>query len=145
MQRTRTKVIVYVCGGVVLASFALSAWTFVRQGQADAVRTADEKARAVSQVESCRQQVASLPRVLRILELVDVLATNSILANQQALETSPPTDALTPIRQASLRRLLPARADLRRYVKETKHRAPTRASCNRLADELGVTKKGAQP
>lgn len=126
------------CAVVVVISLALSVITIVRQSNADAVRSADQKARAVSQVSGCYQQVESVPKVLRILNLIDGLATNSILANQAALKSSPPDDPLVLVRKESLERLIPARADLRTYITQTEKQAPTKTTCLALAKKLGV-------
>lgn len=136
--RRRARWILRFCAAAVVVSLGISAWTLVRQSQLDAVRTADRKAAAAAQVAGCYQQVDNAPRVLRILGLIDILASNSITANRQALATSPADDPLRPVREASLERLVPARDDLRGFIATTKKQAPTDASCRKLAGVLGV-------
>lgn len=150
-RRTLTTVLVFTCAVIVAVSLALSAWTFVRQSQAATVRTADEKARSITQVGQCFQQVKNTPQVLQILglvntqgQLIDTLATNSIIANTEAIKASP-GDPLNPVRRDSLRRLQPARDQLRAgrpaltaFILRTAENAPTKKSCNDLAASLGV-------
>lgn len=126
-----------IMGIVVIACFALVIWTIVRQSQAEAVRSADLKAQAVSEVSACFERVQNAPRVVRILDLVDLLATNSILANEAALIAEPEGE-LAPIRRDSLERLRPARADLRGFIASTKQSAPSMKDCRDLAVRLGV-------
>lgn len=137
-RRRITYAILAVCAVLVATSLGLSAVTFVRQSQADTIRTADRKAQAVSQVATCRRRVEDAPKVVRILGLVDLLATNSIIANKEALATARPGDPLTPVRKASLRRLEPARDALRQFIDSTVSEAPTAESCAELAQMLGV-------
>lgn len=134
----RALVLVGVCAAVVVASLALSAITFVRQSQADTVRAADRKSQDTTLVGQCFSQVKNAPGFVRILGIVDILATNSIKANQQALDASGPNDPLRKTRQDSLRRLEPARQDLRVFIKRTKAGTPTTKACNTLAANLGV-------
>lgn len=122
---------------VVVLCFGISIYTVVRQTQADAVRTADRKAQAASEVGNCYQQVENFPRTLLILNLIDGLATNSILANQQALKADPDSE-LTPTRKASLERLVPARESLRDVIGIAEAQKPTREKCEKMALELGV-------
>lgn len=132
-----TTSLVFICAWVVVGSLGLSAWTFVRQSQADTVRAADKKSQSTTQVGQCFQQVKTAPQVLRILGIVDILASNSIIANQQALEAQP-TGPLAKTRRDSLARLEPARNDLRQFIRRTAENAPTRQSCTALARTLGV-------
>ncbi len=115
-----------VCAIIVLISLALSGWTFVRQTQSETIRVADKKAQSISQVSQCFTSVKTAPQVLRILGIVDILATNSIKANR------------AKTRQDSLDRLEPARNDLRSYIRRTAENAPTAQSCAQLAADLGV-------
>ncbi len=133
----RASVVVGSCAMIVALSLGLSAWTFVRQSQADTVRAADKKSQSTTQVGQCFQQVKNAPQVLRILGIVDILASNSIIANQQALEAQPTGD-LAKTRQDSLERLIPARNDLRAFIRRTAENAPTKQTCNELAANLGV-------
>ncbi len=134
---SRVQLLVGMCAIIVMLSLGLSAWTFVRQSQADTIRAADKKAQAITQVGQCFQQVKNSPQVLRILGIVDILASNSITANQQALEAQP-EGALAKTRRDSLSRLEPARNDLRQFIRRTAENAPTKQSCKDLADRLGV-------
>lgn len=150
--KTRPTVsIVRVLGVIVLCSFALSGYTVVKQSQASAERAADRKAANTAQVARCYQQVRDSPDVLRILDLIDALATNSIVVNRQALQLAPAADPLKPIRKASLRRLVPARKTLRKFVARAEAEVPTIGSCDRLARDLHVNpapfrkQKGATP
>ncbi len=133
----KTQTLVFVCAWIVVASLVLSAWTFVRQSNADTVRAADRKAQSIAQVSQCFQSVKNAPQVLRILGIVDILATNSITANQEALAAQP-TGPLAETREDSLKRLIPARNDLRAFIRRTAEQAPTAKSCMKLAARLGV-------
>ena len=124
-------------GVIVILSFALSGYTVVKQSQANAERAADKKAANTAQVARCYQQVRDSPDVLRILGLLDTLATNSILANRQALELDG-DDPLRAIRKASLRRLVPARKALRKFIGRSSSSVPTLASCDQMARALDV-------
>lgn len=137
-RRLLTYILMGSCGLIVVVSLGLSAWTFVRQSNADAIRQADRKAQSTTQVGQCFQQVKNAPQVMRILEIVDILASNSITANKQALDASDAGDPLRATRIASLKRLVPARNDLRAFIRRTAEQAPTTKQCNQLADELGV-------
>lgn len=125
-------------GVIVIISFALSGYTVVRQSQAAAERAADKKAANTSQVARCYQQVRDSPDFLRILDLLDALATNSIIANREALKLGG-DDPLRAIRRSSLRRLVPARKNLRRFVERANASVPTLRSCDRLASSLDVS------
>lgn len=129
---------VRAAGVVVILSFALSGYTFVQQSRVQAERAADKKAANTTQVARCYQQIRDAPAVLRILDLVDVLASNSIDANRQALEISPLDDPLRAVRKDSLRRLVPARRDLRRFVARSKASVPDKQECDQLAQALDV-------
>ncbi len=145
------QTLVGVCAVIVAGSLGLSAWTFVRQSQADTVRAADKKSQATTQVGQCFQQVRNAPQVLQILGLVDTqgqlietLATNSIIANTEAIAATP-GDPLNAVRRASLKRLEPARDKLRAgqpalrmFILRTAENAPTKQSCTDLAHTLGV-------
>ena len=124
-------------GVIVIISFALSGYTVVRQSQAAAERAADKKAANTSQVARCYQQVRDSPDVIRILSLIDTLATNSIVVNRQVLATDT-QDTLRPIRQASLKRLVPARKTLRVFIARATGQMPTLKSCDQLASSLDV-------
>ncbi len=126
-----------VCALIVLISLALSGWTFVRQTQSETIRVADKKAQSISQVSQCFTSVKNAPQVLRILGIVDILATNSIKANQAAIEADPGSP-LTKTRQDSLDRLEPARNSLRAFIRRTAENAPTTQTCTKLAADLGV-------
>ncbi len=127
-------------GVIVIVSFALSGWTVVRQSQAAAERAADKRAANTSQVARCYQQVRDSPDVLKILSLIDTLATNSILVNREALELGG-DDPLRPIRRSSLRRLVPARKTLRAFIDRSTGTVPTLKSCDQLAASLQVDPK----
>ena len=127
-----------VLGIIVFVSFALSGYTVVRQSQAASERAADRKAANTSQVARCFQQVKDSPDVLRILGLLDTLSSNSILVNRQALELPAEADPLRRIRKQSLRRLVPARASLRRFIARSSASVPTVQSCDRMAADLHV-------
>ncbi len=137
--RTRklTSVIVFICAWLVAASLGLSAWTFVRQSQADTIRAADKKAQSITQVSQCFQQVRNAPQGFLILGLLDDLATNSIKANRQAL-LAQPNSPLSKTRQASINRLVPPRRALRAYIKAQEKKVPTLKSCKAVAAKLGV-------
>ena len=135
---SRVQLLVGFCAVVVMLSLGLSAWTFVRQSQADTIRAADKKAQNLTKVSQCFQQVENAPKVLRILGLVDILATNSIKANKQALAVSPKNDPLRSTREQSLVRLVPARNNLRKFISQTTNQAPKKASCDRLAAQLHI-------
>ncbi len=122
---------------LAIASLAVGCVGFVRQSKSDAIRQADQKVQAVTQVNRCRQQVADAPKIIRILGLMDILATNSIIANQEAIETQPDSPLLGT-RLDSLDRLRPARKDLRDYIESTKKQIPTVETCDDLARQLGV-------
>ncbi len=136
-ERRPIVTIVRVLGIVVVCSFALSGYAVVRQSQASAERAADRKASNTSQVARCFQQVRDSPDVLKTLNLLDTLATNSIIANRQALEVASDPE-LRRIRQQSLARLLPARVSLRKLIARSSSTVPTMASCEQLASGLHV-------
>lgn len=157
-QRQVTTIIVGLCAVLVFVSLGLSAWTFVRQSQADTIRAADKKSQATSQVATCFQQAKSAPDVVKILDqfssqadLIDTLATNSIIANTQAIEATP-GDPLNKVRRESLARLVPARSKLRAtrpalttFTNKTRANSPTQKSCSELAAKLGVDPTPFQP
>lgn len=132
------KSMVRMFGVMVLVSTAISAVTLVRQSNEAALREADHRASNAAQVTLCYQQVKNAPAVIRILGLLDVLATNSIKGSQQALKVAKPGDPLIPVREATLRRLLPARADLRNFIQTTKDQTPRIIACHKLALTLHV-------
>lgn len=134
----RTRRTVWISTSLAIAALAIGCVGLVRQSQSEAVRLADQKAQAVTQVNRCRQQVTDAPKILRILGLMDILATNSIIANQEAIDAQPDSP-LTDTRRDSLARLRPARQDLRNYISGTKEQIPTEATCDDLAKQLGVT------
>ena len=109
------------------------------------MQAADRKSASTAQVNQCYVSVRNAPAVFRILDLIDVLATNSIIANTQALATSEPNDPLTNIRRQSLERLLPARAQLRTFGAEAKVQTPTVSACHKLAQQLGVDDRKLRP
>lgn len=125
-------------GIVVLTAFTVSIWVLVQQRDIVAERTAERKARETSDVAQCFEQVANAPRVSRILNLIGVLADNSIAANRAALTVSSPDDPLRTVREQSIARLIPARADLREFIRLVDEQTPTKAKCVELADRLGV-------
>ncbi len=129
--------ILAVCALIVLISLALSGWTFIRQTQTETIRVADKKAQSIAQVSQCFTSVKTAPQVLGILGIVDILATNSIKANQAAIQADPESP-LTKTRQDSLDRLEPARNSLRAFIRRTAENAQTTQSCNKLAADLGV-------
>jgi len=136
-ERRPTLTIVRTLGVIVVASFALSGWAVVKQSQASAERAADRKASNTSQVARCFQQVRDSPDVLQTLNLLDNLATNSIIANRQALKADGDPE-LRRIRQQSLGRLIPARASLRKLIARSSSTVPTMRSCEQLASGLHV-------
>lgn len=107
------------------------------QAQADAERAAARESQAATEVSRCLQQVTSAPQVARVLRVIDLVVTNSILANEAALEADPDSD-LTPVRQASLARLRPGRVELRKFIEATEEAAPTMKDCRELAVSLGI-------
>lgn len=123
---------------IVILSFSLSGYTFVQQSRVQAERAADKKAANTTQVARCYQQMRDAPAVLRILDLVDVLASNSIHANRQALAIASPDDPLSAVRKASLARLVPARRELRAFVARSREAVPNEKECERLAQSLDV-------
>ncbi len=129
--------ILAVCALIVLISLALSGWTFIRQTQSETIRVADKKAQSIAQVAQCFTSLKTSPQVLAILGIVDILATNSIKANQAAIAADP-NSPLTKTRQDSLARLEPARNNLRAFIRRTAENAPTAQTCQTLAGELGV-------
>lgn len=136
--------LVGACAVIVAISLGLSAWTFVRQSQADTIRQADVKAQNTTKVASCFTSVASSPAVIGALNLIDTLATNSIKANNAAIKEQPDSP-LTATRKASLERLIPARRDLRKLIRQSKARIPKVAACFQLAAQLGVDPAPFQP
>lgn len=144
-RRVSTYLIVGSCAGIAALSLALSAWTFVRQSQADTVRQADVKAQNTTKVSTCFQQVANGPAVLGALRLIDTLATNSILANRAALRTAVPGDPIRARAKASLSRIVPARRDLRRLIAQSEAKVPKVAACFQLANQLDVDPTPFQP
>lgn len=90
-----------------------------------------------NQVGACVAAWRSAPNVLRILDVLDVLAGNSIIANQQALQQDPGSP-LTPIRKASLRRLQPAPRTIEAFRGAVKKDQRSLGECRALARKLHV-------
>ena len=137
IKRRPTLTYVRFLGVIVIISFALSGWTVVKTSQASAERAADRKATNTAQVARCFQQVRDSPDVLQALGLLDTLATNSIIANQQALKTSLDPE-LRRIRRDSLARLIPARKSLRSLISRSQGAVPTMRTCDDMASRLHV-------
>lgn len=143
--------VVGICGVVVAVSFALSLWAVIGQARASAIRAADRKAASVSQVSACYQQMSNAPKVLKLLglirtnsQLIDLIASNSIMASTDAISATP-GDPLNTIRGQSIKRLTGPRNTLRRslpaldgYIAAALKSAPKEADCRKLADQLGV-------
>lgn len=109
-----------------------------RQGREEAARTATAKAAASTQVGQCFTAVKNAPVAAGFIDAHEALITNSLLANEQALEVSAPSDPLRAIRVASIVRLKKADEnvkDLRRLIAES---TPTEKKCIALARTLGV-------
>jgi hypothetical protein len=113
---------------------------FSKQSDANArERTKLATANSAS-VGACVSAWRSAPNVLRILDLLDVLAYNSIKANRAAIEQDP-MSPLTPIRRASLKRLAPAPQTIEVFRRGTKKDQKTLAECKMLAAKLHVNIK----
>lgn len=102
-----------------------------------AAATAQAKIANAAQVGSCVTAWRTAPNVLRILDLLDVLASNSIIANTAALQQDPGSP-LTDVRKASLRRLAPAPGTIRVFRDATLKDKRTLTECRALAKKLGV-------
>lgn len=144
-QRVVTSGIVGCCAVLVVVSLGLSAWTFVRQSQADTIRRADAKAQSTTKVSTCFQQVSNAPAVLGALRLIDTLADNSIKANRDALKTAKRGDPIRARAKASLGRIIPARAGLTKLIEQSEARVPKVADCYTLARDLNVDPKPFEP
>jgi hypothetical protein len=146
--RPTTRVWLPALASVVVFSFVLSAWTVVRQQNEQSLRAADRKALATSQVSLCYQQAKTAPAVLKLLGLIDILASNSLDGNREALKLAGPNDPLRPVRLRSVARLVPARKNLAAFITLTKQRSPTNAVCHTLAIakaiDDSVLRKGVQ-
>lgn len=137
--QTRSVVFVLkILALVVIASFVLSGWTVVRQSTDRALREADHRAANAVQVNQCYAQVRNAPSLIKVLGLLDILATNSIKGNRQALSVIRPDDPLRTVRENSLIRLLPARQAVRSYIALTRKQTPKIAACHSLAVDLNV-------
>lgn len=90
-----------------------------------------------NQVGACVAAYRSAPNVLRILDVLDVLAGNSLMANRDALKREPDSP-LTPIRRASLKRLGPAPHTIQVFRDATIKDQRTLAECKALATKLHV-------
>lgn len=103
----------------------------------DADRRAQQKVANATQVVTCITAARSAPNVLRLLDLLGVLARNSIIANQAALKTDP-KGPLSKVRKDSLRRLRPSLSTISVFRKATIKSRRTIAECRALATKLGV-------
>lgn len=101
----------------------------------DADRRAQLKISNGNQVTACIVAARSTPNVLRLLDFLDVLATNSITATRAALKVQP-TGELVQIRKDSLARLRPALPTIKAFREATVMSRRTIPECRTLATKL---------
>lgn len=103
----------------------------------DADRRAQQKIANTAQVSTCVASARSTPGVLRVLDLLDVLTTNSILSNKGALKADP-NGPLSDVRKKSLERLRPALPAIKEFRTATKAGQRMISDCRALAAKLAV-------
>lgn len=139
-RRIVTNVVVGACAAAVAVSLGLSAWTFVRQSQADTIRQADAKAQNAAAVATCFQKNQAAPESIRLLKAVDIGFLNTILSTKAVLK-SQPEPSLRKRRLQSLKTLREARKLIAGYIARTLRERPTKRSCLKLAAKHGVDPK----
>lgn len=131
-------VLLFIC---VLVLFAKQTNANARERErisADKVAAATQARIANNnQVQSCVASYRSSPNVLRILDLLDVLANNSIAANTAAREQDP-NSPLDEVRKQSLIRLRPAPRTILTFRLAVKKDQRTKKECEALAKKLHV-------
>ena len=132
---------VRILGVVVIASFALSGWTLVRVARAEATQAANAQASNVAQVSRCYRQLESNPDLLRVLGLIETLATNSITTSKAVLKIRDPKDPLNEVSRQSIARLEPGVESVARFIEQTEAAGPSEQECAHLADSLNVDPK----
>lgn len=103
----------------------------------DADRRAQTKIANATQVTTCIVSARSTPNILKFLDLIDVLASNSIIANRAALAADP-NGPLADIRKDSLHRLRPAASTIKSFREATLRSRRTISDCKALAKKLDV-------
>lgn len=129
---------------LVIAVAWLAIWTLhltLQQADENANRIASQKAQAQTEVTNCFQGVANGPKLVKLGNGLVAIADNSIKANTAALAASAGDPDLNRIRQQSLRRLRPAKANFKAFVKSLKEATPTVTKCKKLAFALHVDPK----
>lgn len=129
---------------LVVAVSWLSIWSLhltLQQADENASRIASQKAQAQTEVTNCFQGVANGPKLVKLGNGLVAIADNSIKANTAALAASSVDENLNKIRRDSLRRLRPAKANFKAFVKSLKEATPTVTKCKKLAFALHVDPK----
>lgn len=129
---------VRLMGVVVLCSFALSGWAIVKAARAEATQAAQTASGNTQQVATCYRQLDTIPDLIRVLGLIQTLATNSITTSKAALEIREPDDPLNKVSRDSIRRLTPGVGSVTRFIEQTRDNAPSEQECAHLAESLGV-------
>lgn len=127
-------VVAYVGLAIILGCVI---YLFSKQSQDESDRRAAAKVANTAQVTSCISSYRQAPNTLRVLDLLDVLADNSIQANEEALKADP-TGPLAQIRKNSLLRLKPAVPTIRLFRETTILNQRTLKQCQELAFKLDV-------
>lgn len=135
---------VRILGVVVIASFALSGWTLVRVAQAEARDAAATQSQNTAQVSRCYRQLETVPDLLRVLGLIETLATNSITTSKAAIATRAPDDPLNEVSRQSIARISPGVSAVSKFIEQTEDTTPTEQECAHLADTLNVDPKEIQ-
>lgn len=123
-------------GGIAILTIGMIYLVSVKFSQ-DADRRAQQKIANAAQVTTCIATARATPNVLKFLELIDVLASNSIAANESALKADP-NGPLSEIRKESLRRLRPAIPTIKSFRESTLKSKRTINDCRILAKKLEV-------
>lgn len=129
---------VRLTGVLVIASFAMSGWTIVRVARTEAQQAAQTEAGNVAEVARCYRQLETTPDLLRVLGLIETLATNSIATSKAAMATRDPDDPLNAVSRASIARLSPGVGSVSRFIEQTEESTPSEQECAHLAETLGV-------
>jgi hypothetical protein len=124
--------------GIVMVSFALSGYAIVQQSKATAEHAAERKSAATTQVGQCFSSVKNTPNVIKLLSFIKFLGDDLIAAKQNAI-LAQPDNPLNESRQASIDKLQDQSGVVGTFIAQTIAHAPTVASCNKLAKQLGVS------
>jgi hypothetical protein len=119
---------------VVIALFVL----YSNQAHETATREAATKAAAATQVGQCFTSVKNAPVTFGFIDAHEAIIENGLIANRAAIDASPPSDPLRPIRAKSIVRLEKARRNVTQLRQLIRSATPTKPKCVELADKLDV-------